>query len=65
MKQLDALAHFETVELLTEAANEHTHATGAAAAVEPSPRPAGWDPFDVWRTRVRDARRDAEGPTGR
>jgi hypothetical protein len=21
--------------------------------------PAGWDPFEVWRTRVRDARRSA------
>ena len=23
---------------------------------------AGWDPFDVWRTRIRDARRDAPAP---
>ena len=23
---------------------------------------AGWDPFEVWRTRVRDARRPAEPP---
>lgn len=65
MKQLDALTRFATVRLLTEAANEEQHPPGAAAAVEPSPRPSGWDPFEVWRTRVRDARRDAEGPTGR
>ena len=24
----------------------------------PPPVPLGWDPFEVWRTRVRDARRD-------
>jgi hypothetical protein len=65
MKQLEALSHFETVRLLTEAANEEQHPTGAAAVVDPSPRPTGWDPFEVWRTRVRDARRDAEDPTGR
>lgn len=23
---------------------------------------AGWDPFEIWRTRVRDARRDATRP---
>jgi hypothetical protein len=22
----------------------------------------GWDPFDVWRTRVRDARQDTRSP---
>jgi hypothetical protein len=25
-------------------------------AIEGGGRPAGWDPFEVWRTRVRDAR---------
>ena len=25
---------------------------------ESPPVPLGWDPFEVWRTRVRDARRD-------
>ena len=64
MKQLDALAHFATVRLLTEAANDAECPTGAAAVVEPSPRPSGWDPFEVWRTRVRDARRDTEGLGG-
>ena len=63
MKQFDTLTRFDTVQLLTEAANERQHPAGAAAAVEPLPRPAGWDPFEVWRTRVRDARRDAEDPT--
>ena len=29
-----------------EAANE--------AVIEGAGRPAGWDPFEVWRTRVRD-----------
>jgi hypothetical protein len=24
---------------------------------------AGWDPYEVWRTRVRDPRRAAERPT--
>jgi len=64
MKQFDALNRFATVRLLTEAANEGQHPAGAAAAVDPVPRPSGWDPFEVWRTRVRDARRDAEGPAG-
>ena len=62
MKQLDALTRFATVRLLTEAANEEHHTVGAAATVDPLPRPSGWDPFEVWRTRVRDARRVAEGP---
>ncbi len=26
--------------------------------VEPPPATRGWDAFEVWRTRVRDARRD-------
>lgn len=65
MQQLDALTRFDTVRLSTEAANEDAHASGAAAAVTPTPLPAGWDPFEVWRTRVRDARRDADGPAGR
>jgi hypothetical protein len=63
MKQLDALTQFATVRLLTEAANDAASPAGAAATVEPVPRPTGWDPFEVWRTRVRDARRDAEAPT--
>ena len=25
-------------------------------AIEGGGRPAGWDPFEVWRTRVRDPR---------
>ena len=58
MKPLDALTRFATVSLPTEAANDERSPDGAAAAVEPAPRPAGWDPFEVWRTRVRDARRD-------
>ncbi len=64
MMQSDSLKRFATVRLLTEAANEELDPAGAAAAVEPVPRPSGWDPFEVWRTRVRDARRDAEGPAG-
>jgi hypothetical protein len=65
MKQLDALTRIAIVRLTTEAANEAQHPSGAAGAVDPSPRPSGWDPFEVWRTRVRDARRDAEGSSGR
>jgi hypothetical protein len=64
MKQLDALTRFATVRLLTQAANDEQRPAGAAAAVEPAARLPGWDPFEVWRTRVRDARRDAEGPVG-
>ena len=64
MKNFDSLSRFETVRLLTDAANEASHPDGAAAAVEPLPRPSGWDPFEVWRTRVRDARRDADGLAG-
>jgi hypothetical protein len=32
--------------------------TGEAHALAP----AGWDPFEIWRTRVRDARREAPEP---
>lgn len=60
MKPLDALTRFATVSLPTEAANDEARPNGAAAAVEPVPRPSGWDPFEVWRTRVRDARRDGD-----
>jgi hypothetical protein len=64
MKQFDALTRFATVRLPSEAANEGQYPGGAAGAVDPAPRPSGWDPFEVWRTRVRDARRGAEGPAG-
>jgi hypothetical protein len=64
MKQFDALTRFATVRLQTEAANEPLRAADAAATVDPAPRLPGWDPFEVWRTRVRDARRDAEGSGG-
>ncbi|HUO79375.1 MAG TPA: hypothetical protein VMU00_04470 [Steroidobacteraceae bacterium] len=64
MKPLDTLTRFATVRLMAEAANDARHPAGAAAAVEPAARPSGWDPFEVWRTRVRDARRDAQGPSG-
>ena len=43
------------------AANDD-RAPGAAdetPRVEPYLGTAGWDPFEIWRTRVRDARRDA------
>lgn len=33
-------------------------------AIEGGGKPAGWDPFEVWRTRVRDARPRAERPEG-
>lgn len=31
-------------------------------SIEGGGRPVGWDPFEVWRTRVRDARRRSEAP---
>ncbi|MCU0976256.1 MAG: hypothetical protein MUC71_08090 [Steroidobacteraceae bacterium] len=31
-------------------------------AIEGGGKPAGWDPFEVWRTRVRDARPRVSGP---
>ncbi len=31
-------------------------------AIEGGGKPAGWDPFEVWRTRVRDARPRASEP---
>ena len=31
-------------------------------AIEGGGKPAGWDPFEVWRTRVRDARPRTTGP---
>lgn len=36
--------------LPAEAANE--------PVIEGAGQPAGWDPFEVWRTRVRDVRHD-------
>ena len=65
MKSLDALTQFATVVLPIDAANDERPPASAAATVEPLPRPAGWDPFEVWRTRVRDARRDADAPADR
>lgn len=32
-------------------------------AIEGGGKPAGWDPFEVWRTRVRDARPRAQQRT--
>ena len=64
MKPLDALTRFATVRLLTEAVNDGLGQAGVGASVNPSPQPVGWDPFEVWRTRVRDARRDTEDPAG-
>jgi hypothetical protein len=31
--------------------------TGNKPATEGSSPPAGWDPFEVWRTRVRDVQK--------
>ena len=62
MKSIDALTSFATLRLATEAANDELPRTGVGATVEPAPRPSGWDPFEVWRTRVRDARRDGGEP---
>jgi hypothetical protein len=57
MKQLESLVLFETISLPAEAANDPLH---PPVAIDPVPRPAGWDPFEIWRTRVRDARREPE-----
>jgi hypothetical protein len=64
MKPLDSLTHFATVRLRTEDAGQEPAPAGAASIVVPSPRPEGWDPFEVWRTRVRDARSGANRPAG-
>ena len=47
------------------AANDDCGPVAAPAGAEPptlglNGHAAGWDPFEVWRTRVRDARRPAE-----
>lgn len=63
MKPFDALTHFATVRLPAEAANDDHGPPVAAVVVAPSPIPSGWDPFEVWRTRVRDAGRDGPGET--
>ena len=65
MKSFDTLTQFATVLLPSGAANDDGRPGGSAATVEPVPRPTGWDPFEVWRTRVRDARRDADGAADR
>jgi hypothetical protein len=65
MRQFEPLTRFATLRLLTEAGSGDLSPAGAAAEVDPSPRPAGWDPFEGWRARDRDARRDADGSPGR
>lgn len=35
-----------------------------AAAFSHAPGTLGWDPYEIWRSRVRDARRDAVPPAG-
>jgi hypothetical protein len=45
----DALAALLTHEISQEAAND--------AVISGSGPAPGWDPFEIWRTRVRDARK--------
>ena len=60
MKPLENLTRFATVRILTETPLGTVVPAGAAAAVEPSPRPSGWDPFAG--LGLRDALPDAKGP---
>jgi hypothetical protein len=48
------------------AANDEQGPVAAApdAAEARAAVPAGWDPFEIWRTRVRDARREAPETRG-
>jgi hypothetical protein len=48
-----------------EAANDEFHPAGRPETPAAPTGPGGWDPFEVWRTRVRDARRDDDGGTRR
>jgi hypothetical protein len=43
-------------DVLALAANDD-HGPAAAGTDAAASHPGGWDPFEVWRTRVRDARR--------
>ncbi|MBS0376798.1 MAG: hypothetical protein JSR73_19650 [Proteobacteria bacterium] len=61
MKPLENLTRFATVRILTETPLGPGSPAGAAADVEPSPRPAGWDPFVG--LGLRDAVPDPDGPS--
>lgn len=63
MKQPHSPIHCAADSLPTEVASDELDPARAAARADASPRPGGWDPFEVWRTRVRDARRDADPAT--
>jgi hypothetical protein len=45
---------------LTAAANEEFSGGIAGAVREPEPVKSGWDPYEVWATRVKPARRKRE-----
>lgn len=47
-----------------EAANDDD-GPAPTASERAAPEAQAWDPFEVWRTRVRDARRDGERGTDR
>jgi len=50
----------------TEAANDRVYRPVAARVcltAEIHPGTTGWDPAEVWRNRVRDARRDGVAPS--
>lgn len=40
-----------------DAANDDQGPVSQIARTQPEQAAAGWDPFEVWRTRVRDPRR--------
>jgi len=47
-----------------DAANDSTGPAlpGGETGRHAAPASAGWDPLEIWRTRVRDPRRKAPGP---
>lgn len=64
MNQSDLLSFTRVVELAERAAsNDELGPAPRRSSLGSAPEPTGgWDPFDVWRTRVRDARQDTRSP---
>ena len=64
MSAYDPLVLAALVDLeVSEAANDDSGPNFRGHGSQPAPEAtSGWDPYAVWRTRVRDARRDAPAP---
>ena len=61
---LDLTGRFKLGKLLgmADAANDEKKSLPENASAERGESTGGWDPFEVWRTRVRNARRKSDFP---